>query len=339
MKYLEIKDTDYGPLLPFIQDENITDINWNGRTLWIDHLEKGRYAVEVTLDIDFIRLFSQKISNSVNENFNKFKPLLEAETDALRISILHESVTNTGYSLSIRKTPAKRRITRKQALADKYCNQKIDAFMEACIKAHMSIIICGTPGTGKTEYLKYLTQYIPCNERVITVEDNLEIRYQKINPKSDALELKVDNDFTYGAAIKASLRQRPDWILLSEARGREVKYLLESTSTGTGSMTTLHTDTVRKIPDRIKNMMGKEGQDKEDTIYSFFNVGVLITRTIHNNKITRKIAQVCLFDHDEKQNRVQMIYENGRFINTKLPNNILYRFKEYQVKNPLGGKS
>lgn len=335
MQYLEIKSSDYGPLLPYIEDENITDINWNGYALWVDHLYRGRYQVDVKLEDSFIQLLSQKVSNSVNENFNKFKPLLEAETDNLRISILHETVTNTGFSLSIRKTPAIRRITKERAIKEKYCNERIDAFMKACVEAGMSIVVCGVPGTGKTEYIKYLTQYIAKNERVITIEDNLEIRYRTINPDSDALEIKVDDDFSYQAAIKASLRQRPDWIILSEARGREVQYLLESTSTGTGSMTTLHTDTVTKIPDRIKNMMGEDGKDKEDTIFSFFNVGVLITRQITERSITRKIAQVCIFDRDNDCNRIQMIYENGKFKNTQLPRNFTRRFKEKNIQIPL----
>ena len=339
MEYSKILDSDYGVLLPFIKNEQITDINWNGSALWIDDLEKGRYKANVLLEVNFIELFSKKISNSVNRNFNKYEPLLEAETKDLRISILHEKVTNTGRSISIRKTPAKRRINKQKAIKEGYCNESIDTFMKSCIQAGMSIIVCGMPGTGKTEYVKYLTQYIQKEQRAITVEDNLEIRYSIINPDSDSLELKVDEDFTYAKAIKASLRQRPDWIILSEARGREVKYLLESTSTGAGCMTTLHTDRVTKIPDRIINMMGSEGKEKEDTIYSFFNVGILITRSIEKNRITRKISQVCIFDRNDKGNHIQMIYDNGKMINTKLPDNFKYRFKEKRIVNPFGGRN
>lgn len=334
MEYLKIQDSDYGALLPFIKNKQITDINWNGKALWVDDLENGRYKVDVQLNKEFIEVFSKKISNSVNRNFNKYEPLLEAETEELRISILHEKVTNTGRSISIRKTPATRRINKQKAIQDGYCTAMMDTFMQACIQAGMSIIVCGVPGTGKTEYIKYLTQYINKEQRVITVEDNLEIRYSKINPESDSLELKVDEDFTYAKAIKASLRQRPDWIVLSEARGREVKYLLESTSTGTGCMTTLHTDTVTKIPDRIINMMGSEGKEKEDTIYSFFNVGVLVTRCIEKDKITRKISQICIFDREKDINKMQMIYADGKVMNTKLPYNFMYRFKEHGIKNP-----
>lgn len=324
MKYLELKDSDYGALLPYLKDNNVTDINWNGIALWIDDLNKGRYKTDIVLTNTFIELFSQKVSNSVNVNFNKYKPLLEAETDELRISILHESVTNSGYSISIRKTPPIRRIVEDEAITDGYCTKLINDFMKACVEKGMSIIICGIPGTGKTEYLKYLTQFIPSNEKVITIEDNLEIRYHKINPNKDSIEIKVDDDFTYSDAIKASLRQAPKRILLSESRGKEVIHLLESSSTGTSCMTTLHTDTVRKIPDRIVNMMGIDGKGKENNIFSFFNIGVLIKKEITNEGITRRVAQICIFDRDTGVNRIQMIYEDGQYFDFDVP----FDFKE-----------
>ena len=106
MRKLSLPDKAYGNLLKFILDENITDINWS-QGLWVNDLNKGRYKIKgFTLDDNFIQQFSTRISNLMNVQFNKNNPLLEAETDNLRISILHDSVTNTGISISIRKTPA-----------------------------------------------------------------------------------------------------------------------------------------------------------------------------------------------------------------------------------------
>ena len=135
-------------------------------------------------------------------------------------------------------------------------------------------------------------------EKLESIEDNLEIRYAKINPGKDCVELKVDQDFTYTKAIKACLRQLPEWILLSEARSVEVKYLLESMSTGTHCLTTLHTDDVRKIPDRIKNMMPTINEQTENDIYSFINVGIQVRSYITDEGVQRKIAQVALFSRD-----------------------------------------
>lgn len=334
MKYLAVQDEDYGPLLPFIKDENITDINWNGKALWIDDIEKGRYYVDAKLSNKFISIFCQKISNAVNESFNKYYPLLEAETDTLRISIVHETVTNTGYSISIRKTPPVRKIS-KETIENGYCDLELDLFMQSCIKAGISIVVCGIPGTGKTEYIKYLTQYIDKKQRVITVEDNLELRYSLINPGHDCVELKVDTDFTYGQAIKTSLRQRPDWIVLSEARSREVQYLLESGSVGTGCMTTIHTDRATNIPDRIMNMLGANNGDKENNIYTFFQVGVLIVKKEVDGKIIRRVQEVSLFDREEGVNKIKVLYRDGAFLSRKIPISIVRKFKQYGIENPL----
>lgn len=81
------------------------------------------------------------------------------------------------------------------------------------------------PGIGKTECVKFFSQYVPGNERVITIEDTMEIRYSATNPGKDCIEMRVNDRFDYADAIKASLRLNPKWIMLSEARSKEVKYL------------------------------------------------------------------------------------------------------------------
>ena len=293
MRKLALPDRAFGDLLTYILDENITDINWSGG-LWINDLEKGRYKVEgfVLKDV-FIQQFYTRISNLMNIQFNQNYPLLEAETDSLRISILHDSVTNTGISISIRKTPAVRRIRKDRLIRDEYCTEEIDAFMQNAIRAHCTVIVGGLPGVGKTEYIKYLTNYIPAYERVYTIEDNLELRYSAINPGKDCVEIKVSENFGYAEALKASKRQLPTWVLLAEARGEEVKYLLENISAGVHCLTTIHLDDAGKIPDRLRNM----GQNiNENDVYSFVDIGVQLQSVVkQGEKIKRKIAQVmCL---------------------------------------------
>lgn len=339
MKELKIQDEIFGPLLPYIEEDNITDINWNGSQLWLDDLKKGRYCNDgLQLDEKFINSFTNRIANLMSENFNKFRPLLEAETDGLRISILHEDVAKTGRSISIRKTPAKRRINRSSMLDTGYCTEELDNFMNNAIKAKCNVVIAGIPGVGKTEYLKTLTAYIPPTDRAITVEDNLEIRYKAINPGRDVVEIKVDDDFSYPNAIKTSLRQRPDWILMSEARSVEVKYLLESMSVGTNCITTIHTDDVHKIPQRIQNMMpaGENSEKTETDVYSFLNIGVVINRQIKEDSITRRIYQAAIFciNEDTGQKEIHLLYEDGKLLLDTLPSELERKFKAVGIKNP-----
>ena len=332
MRKVSLPDRAFGDLLKYVLDENITDINWS-RGLWINDLEKGRYKVEgfVLKDV-FIQQFYTRISNLMNVQFNQNNPLLEAETDSLRISILHESVTNTGTSISIRKTPAIRRINKDRLIRENYCTEEIDTFMENAIRSHCTVIVGGLPGVGKTEYIKYLTNFIPAFERVYTIEDNLELRYSAINPEKDCVEIKVSENFGYAEALKASKRQLPTWVLLAEARGVEVKYLLENISAGVHCLTTIHLDDAGKIPDRLRNM----GQNiNENDVYSFVDIGVLLQSVVkEGEKITRHIAQVMCLSRHEEQNEKVMIYEDGKILTKNLPTDIMRKFKMAGINNP-----
>ena len=331
MRKLSLPDKAFGNLLKFILDENITDINWS-QGLWVNDLNKGRYIKGFTLDDNFIQQFYTRISNLMNVQFNKNNPLLEAETDNLRISILHDSVTNTGISISIRKTPAVRRINRDSIVKDDYCNGDIDTFIENAIRAHCTVVVGGLPGVGKTEYVKYLTQFIPAYERVYTIEDNLELRYSAINPGKDCVEIKISDTFGYSEALKASKRQLPTWVLLAEARGEEVRFLMENISAGVHCLTTVHLDDVSKLPDRLRNM----GQTiNENDVYSFIDIGVQIRSVVkEGEKIKRKVAQVICLSREDEKNGKTMIYEDGKILTKDLPLDIKRKFELAGIKNP-----
>lgn len=334
-----LSDENFGALLPFIQDINITDINWNGKQLWLDDVNKGRYLSDVVLSQDFIDTFSIRVSNVVSKTFNKYCPSLEAETEDLRITVMHESISHTGRAISIRKTPAVKRINFAQSIKEgKYCSEETANFMSNAVKAKMNIIICGLPGVGKTELVKYLTNYIFARDRVITIEDTLELHYSAINEGKDCLEFKISPQFSYTDAIKESLRLLSQWVLLSEARSTEVRYLIESVSTGTKCMTTLHSDDVRKIPDRIVNMIGDINQSEiiENSVYNFFDVGILIDKKIDDvtGAITRWISQVCLFTRVNNKNECIMILDDSKLTNSPLPKEFQKRFEMAGITNP-----
>lgn len=336
---IENNEEFFGPLWVYIQNKDVTDINWNGRQLWIDDLRLGRYMSLERLDPAFVDAFSVRVSNLVNRQLNRFNKVLEAETETLRISILHESATNTGRSISIRATLPERRIDKDAMLNNNYCTKEWDDFIRAAIEAHMNISIAGLPGVGKTEYLKTLTEYIPADERVITIEDNLEIRYSTINPGKDCVEIKVDEHMPYSEAIKAALRQFPKWLMLSEARGTEVVELVKAWSTGVNGITTIHTDSVLKIPDRMENMSGEYSEPMRNNIYSFLDIGILVAsiKDRGTGLYRRRIAEAAFFSRINGTNSATMFYRNGKFLTNKLPEDIKHKFDLYEVPNPLAG--
>jgi pilus assembly protein CpaF len=285
-----------------------------------------------------VEQFTQRIANVVSRQFNKKNPVLEAETSELRVTILHESVARSGRTISIRKTPPIIRLTVAKALEEGFCSRKVMALLINCVYTKMNLIFCGMPGVGKTECAKFFSQFIPANERVITIEDTLELRYAKTNPGKDCVEMKVSEDtFDYAQAIKSSLRLNPKWIMLSEARSKEVRYLLESWSTGVRGMTTLHTDDVRNVPDRILSMLETrlDADRMENDIYQALDVGLLIRkRTLSDGKISRYIDQMCFFLRESGKNCIVMAVTDGNYMLEQLPAQIQKRFDRAGIIDP-----
>ena len=116
----------------------------------------------------------------------------------------------------------------------------------------------------------------------------------------------------------------------------EVKYLLECFSTGLHGLTTLHTDDVRKIPDRIQNMMQDSyaASRLENDIYNFINVGVLLRKKVVNDRIIRSIDQVCFFDRVESENKFVMAVEDGKLVSREMTENIQKKFEWVGIENP-----
>lgn len=325
---LDISEEFFGPLIEYIKDPDITDITWNGSHLWIDNLKRGRLKTELVLSDEFINIFSVRLANLVNRNFNSSEPILEAETADLRISVIDGSITNTGRSIAIRKTPAIRRLTEKKMVEEGYTEVHVLALLKAFVLGHCSVIVTGDVGSGKTELVKYLTRFIPRHERTVSIEDNYELRLSAINPDLDCVEIKVSENFSYRNAIKAALRQLSKWLLMSEARSREVKELLEAASTGCSVMTTIHSSDVRKIPDRVINMMGAEGEERKSDVYSFFDVAILVRIDKTSEGIKRHIGQIGILDRSmEGVNSMTVIYDEG-FTGERLPVNMWRRIEE-----------
>lgn len=336
---VELPTEFYGELLPYIMDDDVSDIDCNGECIWITHSTKGRYRLNERLDPFFIASFCQKLATSQRKNFNMVNPLLEAETNHLRISVLHEEVSVGGRSISIRKSLPKQRIRVNEAVENGYATMETLEFLLNCVKEKFTFVICGGPGSGKTECAKFLAGSIPAEDRIITIEDNLEWHLKMIHPEADIVELKVRCDgegFGYREAIKASLRQNPKWLMLSEARGEEAKQLMEAWSTGISGITTMHTDDTAKIPERIMNMIGGgfEAKRLENQIYSDIDIGILLAYFRDDTgKIQRRIDQIRIFHREDGENIGFYYVKNGAKATEQMPEGICRKLKSVLASN------
>lgn len=343
---LKMNATLFGKLEDLVLDDDITDINCNSKSIWVDHVKKGRYEIkdrEMT-DSD-LEALAYRISNINNLQFNITAPIMEAELPALRLQIVHKSIAKSGTSLSLRKTPITARLKVSTMKEDDYCTEECTNFLIAMIKAQLNSVICGLTGSGKTELAKFLSGYINPWERIITIEDTLELHLLTIYPDKDIVELQVGDIVDYNDAIKSCMRMKPTWILLSEARGYEVKELIKSISTGAKIITTLHTDDARQIPKRILNMFedNELSNDKiENMIFDYIDVGIHIQADFSVGSTHRYIDQIVIFYMDD--NNVQhrdLIYEvkRGQVLYRPIPDFVINKFIKKNIKSfTWGGK-
>lgn len=336
MQKLAITESLFGELYPYIIDDNVTDIKWNGRTLWINDLNKGRYIAKdadgkpLKLADDWLNIFTTKVANTMNTNFNMSAPSMQAETDELRIHAVHKFVAGEGtYALAIRKTPSVSRLAKINLVKTGYVDEITNAIMPAMIRSRMSGCVIGDVGAGKTELEKYLCAFIPETDGIITVEDTLEMKLPKLYPNKDIYSLKVNDSYTSVDAIRDALRLLTKWLILSEARGREIVQVMEAASTGCVAMTSIHAENTWEIPDRMMNMAGDESREGfENDIYTFFDYAIKVKSEVTDHGIFRKVDQLSFFSRDNDKNTITIFYNDGMLTGNPLPKSILEKMKE-----------
>ena len=232
------------PFLKYLKDDEITDVDWNGSDLWVKNIYNESIIIpkeEHDVTSEFIQAFTTHVSNSVSKLFNQENCVLEAETEDYRIECVHEARAISGRCCCIRKTTRSPRMSYKYLIDSQYTIVPILNLLINCCIAKFNFMIAGEPGVGKTEFAKFLSLFIPDDQRVITIEDSLEWHYKELKPAADGIELQVNDDFSYTEALKTCMRLNPRRIFLSEVRSTEAKSLIECWSNGVKGFSTLHT--------------------------------------------------------------------------------------------------
>ena len=272
---------DFGPFRPLLEDDDITDISYdNGGQIWVRSLTKGSLRVEVEgATPEFVEKLAFQCSNVMGTTFNNAKPFLDAESAELRMNFVHQSIATNGIALVIRKTPAKIRLSKEKLLEEEYFTENIHDFLIKCVEAHCNIMVSGETGSGKTEFVKYLASHTKSNEKIITIEDTLELHLDKIFPQRDIVAMKTNNVASYSDVLVTCMRQNPKWILLSEVRSAEaVTAVRNSISSGHNILSTIHADKASAIPYRLYSLMETDLDVNQflSTIYRYIQIGVHI---------------------------------------------------------------
>ena len=315
---------DFGPLRPLLDNDDITDVSFdNNGQIWVRSLTQGSLRVEVQgLTPEFVEKLAFQCSNVMGTTFNNAKPFLDAESAELRLNFVHPSIATNGIAMVIRKTPAKIRLEKDKLLKDDYFTQDIHDILIKCVEGHCNIIVCGETGSGKTEFVKYLASHTRTDEKIITIEDTLELHLDRIFPQRDIVAMKTNNVASYTDVLVTCMRQNPKWILLSEVRSAEaVSAVRNSISSGHNILSTIHADKASAIPYRMYSLMETDLDVNQflNTIYRYIQLGVHIKAyySKEKGKFHREVDEVCEFyvDDDNKP-QVNTIYQktlDGRF--------------------------
>lgn len=297
---------DFGPLKEFLDEDNVTDISYsNGGQVHLKTLDKGVYRIErPEINDSLMEKLAFQCSNVMGKSFNMAHPFLDAESAELRLNFIHDSIATNGISCTIRKTPAKIRLNKDKLISEQYVTENLHDFLMTCVEGHCNIIVSGETGSGKTELVKYLASHTKENEKIITIEDTLELHLDKIFPHRDIVAVKTNNIASYTDVLVTCMRQNPKWILLSEVRSAEaVMAVRNSISSGHNIISTIHSDRALNIPMRLYSLL-ENNIDIEQfltSIHRYVQIGIHVKGYMSKElgRFQREIIEVVEFYVDE----------------------------------------
>lgn len=315
-----------GPLEPLWQDNRISEIMVNGPY-------KVRVEIQGVIrdapgcqfrDAEHLLQVCQQILGDIGRRVDISKPTADGSLpDGSRINVVHQEVAPKGPFLTIRRFPDTV-FTIKELINKKSMTEEMALEIGNLIHKGCSALISGGTGSGKTSMLNALSGAIPLDDRVITIEDTLELR---LNPKKDILAMRTKDSAANGEGgvsirdlMKNALRMRPDRIVVGECRGSEAYDMLQAMNTGhDGSMTTVHANDADGTIVRLTNLIGEMGDFPPERALPLIAGGLdIIVSIARYEDGSRRVATVS-----EVPSRITM--EAGI---TKLTPIILWEFRQ-----------
>ncbi|MBQ1749480.1 MAG: CpaF family protein [Lachnospiraceae bacterium] len=311
-------------LQELLENDDITEIMINGpKDIFVE--EKGQIR---KLDKTFStgeRLHDviQQIAAQNNEIVNETHPILDTKVDGTRVCIVMNPVSLEHPIVSIRKFP-KEPITIEKLISYGSISPEIAEFLKKAVVSRYNIFISGGTSSGKTTFLNALTEYVPADQRVITIEDSAELQIMgipnlvRLESRNATLEGKLE--VTIRDLVKTSLRLRPDRIIVGECRGGEALEMLQAMGTGhPGSISTGHANSAKDMVSRLETMVLMAGgvELPLDAIRKQISSGIdLIIQLGRLKDRSRRLLEICeVVGMEDGEVRLNSLYrldqENG----------------------------
>lgn len=288
------KDLDL--LQPVMEDQTVSEIMVNGlEGIYIERegrMERVEKRFQSREDLEeVIRRIAAKIHREINE----LHPILDARLeDGSRVSAVYRNVAINGPVLTIRRFP-EHRINMEELIARQTITREAAEFLQKLVIAGYNIFISGGTSSGKTTFLNVLSNYIPKEERVVVIEDSAELQLDEIE-NLVRLETRIANvqdkgEVTIKQLIRASLRMRPDRIIVGEVRGGEVLDMIQAMNTGhDGSLSTGHGNSTESMLHRLEAMFLTAASFPMDAIRQ--QIASAIDIMIHLGRLSDKSRKV-----------------------------------------------
>lgn len=284
-------------LQPLLEDDDITEIMINGPTdIFIERKGVGVIKVDVKFESqEKLENVIQKIVGEVNRVVNESSPIVDARLkDGSRVNAVLPPIALNGPILTIRKF-GKDPMTMEKLIGYGSVNPAIAELLHMMVASRFNIFVSGGTGSGKTTFLNALSNFIPRDERIITIEDSAELQIVSVD---NIVKLETRNKNVEGTGaitmmdlIKSSLRMRPDRIVVGEVRGGEALDMLQAMNTGhDGSLSTGHANSTKDMLSRLETMVLMAAPLPLDAIRS--QIGSALDIIIHLGRLRDKSRKV-----------------------------------------------
>ncbi len=248
-------------LQELIEDPDVTEVMVNGpRDIFVEKNGKLRKWERSFSSKEKLEDVVQQIVSYCNRSVSKASPIADARlADGSRVNIVLDPVALNGPVVTIRRFP-KEPVRMQKLLEWGALSEEAAVFLQKVVKAGYNIFVSGGTGSGKTTVLNALSEYIPLDERVITIEDNAELQLDRVENlvtlEARNANLEGEREITIRDLIRTSLRMRPDRIIVGEIRGAEAIDMLQAMNTGhDGSLSTGHANSPGDMLSRLETMV------------------------------------------------------------------------------------
>ena len=289
----------FGPLQPLLEDETITEVMVNGaKNIYIEREGKiNRVPVSFESDDHVMRII-ERIVAPMGRRVDESSPYVDARLpDGSRVNAVIPPISLVGPTVTIRKF-FKSPITIEQLIQFGSITPEALQFLKACVEGRLNVIISGGTGSGKTTLLNILSQYIPNDERIVTIENAAELQLRQehvVTLESRPPNIEGRGEVTIRQLVINALRMRPDRIIVGEIRDDAALDMLQAMNTGhDGSMTTAHSNSPRDTLTRVETMTLMAGFELPSRAIRE-QIASAIDLVVHQERLrdgTRKIVNI-----------------------------------------------